>query len=125
MRTRGEHDLTRPDVPQPALDDRLGRTLRDQNVLVIVVGESRGSREEANLLRRAQFPRHPVDPFDCRGIVDELPRSEERASRLALLVHQDHPGVRARGGDRGGESRWSSSHYQNVAVRVAFLEPGP
>ena len=108
-RPRRQHHLPGAHLPQ-ALTRQLGRrrgaevvgdALDDSQIVVIVIPEHRGARQQAHVGARRQFVNRVGDPVERRSTRDLGPEAQQRTAQFALLVGEDD----ARAGARRRERR--------------------
>jgi hypothetical protein len=88
-----------------------GAALRDEDVLVIVVGDGRCSQENGRLREGVELRGGGANPFG-RGLpVEMVAGPEERPAKLRVLVDEDDPRPGSAGGDRGCQTGRSTSDH--------------
>ncbi len=119
-----QHHLLRADLPQALARQIGGRVfqvigdaLGEGDVVMVVVAEGGGAREERDVAARGEqgdrlselAPRGSA--ADLRGLV-----VEERAAHLGLLIGEDDAPAGVGGGERRREARRPGSHHQHIAM---------
>ena len=127
VRARCEHDLPCPHLPQPFPRQVRRRRLQvvrealhEHDVIMIVVAEGRGARENEHVLAPVEGRDRLSHPVLRRHAVDRGRHVvQERASGLRLLVDEHHALAGLRRRERGGETGRARADHEHVAMGMA------
>ena len=125
----GEHDLLRTHLPQALADPAAPLAMREVvdtvlehgEVVVIVVTESRGSRQYSHLFHRCETGHHGRHPLVRRRVIDHLAGARQMTARFGPLVDHEHPRAGPARSMRGRQPARTGADDQNVAVRVRLV----
>ncbi len=122
-RARRQHDMLRPDLPEPLarrarghVRQMVGQALRQGDEVVVVVAEALRAGQQGRTAP-GEFGQRRRDPVDGRQAVDHRLRlAQQGAAELRLLVAQDRAAPGAGRRERCREPRRAAAHDQHVAM---------
>ena len=88
---------------------------------MVVIAEHIAAPQHNDILEPTQFGQYLLQPLIGRLVIDALAGAQQVATKLALIVSDDHPRTCACGDQGRHKAGWSGTDDQDVAVRILML----
>ena len=124
-----QHDVPRPDMPQPKARQSGGRRRSEQipdalggdKVIVVIAPEHGGRGQQPDLRHRRQFGHRLGGPGGAVLLANAVCATQQRAAKKRVAVGEDDARAAAPGGERCRQPSRSGADHQHIAMRVPLI----